>query len=255
MSSASLVCGWLLCWLPAGSALGDAGDGKCLVLHPSALLYIPIPFLPIPFPCFPSQSQQGSVCPSHPGTKPKEISIPPSLPVDDSVSEWFDANEGEFGVRNQSQGPIVTPKPRSSCRRDLRGLAQCGGTPAWPALVTVVGLPTAFRPEFGKYTSGTGLSTSAHPCPSPGEHSQARGWLQQARLRGQHPITWERKGLLGSFQGERTGLNPSCALCSFFSMAGWKHALDTNTSTQLPGTAAARDLSELIFPLFSSLKS
>lgn len=40
--SASPVSGWLLSWVPAGSALGGAGAGKCLVLHPSDLLYIPV---------------------------------------------------------------------------------------------------------------------------------------------------------------------------------------------------------------------
>lgn len=63
--SASPVSGWLLSWVPAGSALGGAGAGKCLVLHPSDLLYIPvlcftshflaphlIPLLHMPFPCF-----------------------------------------------------------------------------------------------------------------------------------------------------------------------------------------------------------
>lgn len=89
---------------------------------------------------------------------------------------------------------------------------------ASPALVTLVGLPTVFRLEFGKSASGTGLSTTTHP-----GHDQLRGAQPGLGLapagtaqRGHHPITCERKGLLGSFHGEGRGLNPSCARCAFF---------------------------------------
>lgn len=103
---------------------------------------------------------------------------------------------------------------------------------ASPALVTLVGLPTVFRLEFGKSALGTGFSTTAHPC-----HNQLRGAQPGLGLapagtaqRGHHPIACGRKGLLGSFHGERRGLNPSCVQCAFFP---W-HAGGPGTPTSAP---------------------
>lgn len=72
--------------------------------------------------------------------------------------------------------------------------------------------PHCFHTGVGKCTSGSGLSSTAHPCcDQPREHS----WLG-AGSEGSSSITCDRKGLLGSFQEERRGLNPSCAWCSVF---------------------------------------
>lgn len=92
------------------------------------------------------------------------------------------------------------------------GLAGAGGTSAWPALVTLMWLPTVFT--LGLANPHQALASAAQPIPaviSPGSTARLG-----AGSEGSSSITCDRKGLLGSFQEERRGLNPSCARCSVF---------------------------------------
>ena len=114
---------------------------------------------------------------------------------------------------------------------------------ASPALISLMGLPTIFRLQFGKQTYGTGLGTHSASLPRSAGGSttglEAGCGLAGTRCRR---LQWGRLGGrgvtipslvrgrggrqagLGSFQKERRRLHLSHAWRLFISTAGWKHA-------------------------------
>ena len=116
--------------------------------------------------------------------------------------------------------------------------------------------PTA-RPchaQLGEAPLGLGLAPRAPAAAG----ASRKAWSQ----RGQRPIASERQGRLAGRtwllpRGEEKAAPRLCTVAFYFHgrLEACRGPWDTDINNQIPGTAAAGDLSELIFPLFSSVES